>query len=93
MGKCLIAAQWLGMCVWQLCWTLASLPEGFEVLWLLGAAGRYSTGRFCPLGEWMEMRWNALEAEALAQLCPELLEMGTSKNSVNRGAPVQYELK
>lgn len=51
MGKCLIAAQWLGMCVWQLCWTLASLPEGFEVLWLLGAAGRYSTGRFCPLGE------------------------------------------
>lgn len=44
-----------------------------------GAAGRYSMGRLCPPGEWMSMRWNALEAEALAQLCPELLEMGTSK--------------
>lgn len=41
------------------------------------AAGRYSTGRFCPPDEWMSMRWNALEAEA--QLCPELLEVGTSK--------------
>lgn len=45
----LIAAQCLGMCGWQLGWTLASFPEGFQVPWLLGAAGRHSMGRFCLL--------------------------------------------
>lgn len=83
MGKCLVAAQWLGMCVWQLCWTLASFPEGCEVPWLLGAAGRHSMSRFCPPHEWMEIRWNVLEAETQAQLCPELLEMGTCKDFSN----------